>query len=140
VILMEDTAKNIVFVRVEKYDPLTGVFTRTNDVVNTTGRTASSTLVASSTNGANTDLYPYILHVGSTSTQTVVALMAGTTTLGIYDTGDIMYRDIISTPEAPLGVCPASSTLSVITISTPAAGATVNVTVVSKRVPINGKI
>lgn len=136
--------KEKIWVRIEKYDPLTGQFIRdirTNDIVTSVGRSASSTLLFSTTNGANTNLYPYILHFGSVTGYAVIALMAGTTTLGIYATGtNEEARDIISTPEAPLGKVPASTTLSVETIATETAGATVNVTVISKRVPINSKI
>ena len=67
--------------------------------------------------------------------------MAGTTTLGIYYTGTNEDRtSIISSPEAPLGKIAASTSMSVETIATKTSNATVNVTVISKRVPINSKI
>lgn len=140
--MMEEKEK--IWVRVEKYDPLTGQFVReirTNDIVTSVGRSASSTLLFSTTNGANTNLYPYALHFGAVTGYAVIALMAGTTTLGIYYSGTSEdARDIIATPESPLGKVPASTTMSVEVIATETSGATVNVTVISKRVPINSKI
>lgn len=136
--------KNPVFVRVEKYDPLTGTYVRemrTNDPVTSIGRSASSTLIFTTTNGANTELFPYILHAGCTSTgQFVVSLLAGTATLGIYASDYYGQLNIVSVPDAPLGKVAASTTLSLEVIATPVSGATINATVVSKRVPINGKI
>lgn len=142
-IIME-TGKKKVWVSIEKYDPLTGVSIRdirTNDIVTSRGRSGTSTLLFSTTNGANTNLYPYILHAGCTSTGGfVIALMAGTTTLGIYGSDWYGNLNIVSTPDAPLGKIAASTTLSVEVIATPAANATINVAVVSKRVPLNSKI
>jgi hypothetical protein len=137
--------KQKIWVRTEKYDPLTGVFVRdmrVNDIVITTARSAAGgTGIATSTNGANTNLYPYALHVGVETGYAIISLMSGTTTLGIYFTGtsDDMIN-IISTPDAPLGKVAASSSLSVDVLATETAGATINVTVISNRVPINSKI
>ena len=140
---MEHT-KPKVWVRVEKYDPLTGEFVRdirTNDIVTSQGRSAASTLLFTTTNGADTNLYPYIIHVQSMTGIAVVALMAGTTTLGVYATGtNEEMMSIVSSPEAPLGKIAASTSMSVEVIATETGNATVNVTVISKRVPINSKI
>ena len=79
-----------IWVHVEKYDSLTGKFVRdirTNDIVTSVGRSASSTLLFTTTNGANTNLYPYAIHIGSVTGYAIVALMTGTATLGIYYTG-----------------------------------------------------
>ena len=133
------------WVRVEKYDPLIGDFVReiaNTDIVTTTGRSAAGgSAIISSTNGANTILYPYIITIQSVTGYAIVALMAGTTTLGIYGTGTTEETaQFISSPEAPLGKVPASASLSVDVIATETTGATLAVTVVSKRVPINSKI
>ena len=132
------------WVRVEKYDPSTGDFVRevaNTDIITTIGRSSAGGTIVTSTNGANTILYPYMITIQSVTGYAIVALMAGTTTLGIYGTG--VTEDVasfISTPEAPLGKVPASSSLSVDVIATETTGATLAVTVVSKRVPINSKI
>ncbi len=136
--------KKKIWVRTEKYDPLTGEFVRdirTNDIVPTTVRSAAGGTIVTSTNGANTNLYPYIFTVQSVTGFAIVALMAGTTTLGIYATGtNEEMASFISTPEAPLGKVPASTSLSVVVVATETGNATIAVTVVSKRVPINSKI
>ncbi len=137
--------KKKIWVRTEKYDPLTGEFVRdirNNDIVTTTARSAAGgAAIASSTNGANTNLYPYMITVQSVTGYAIVALMAGTTTLGIYATGTTEeMASFISTPEAPLGRVPASTSLSVDVVATETGNATIAVTVVSKRVPINSKI
>ena len=133
-----------VWVRIEKYDPLTGQMIRevaNTDIVTSTGRSAASTLLFTTTNGANTNLYPYAIHFGSVTGYAVIALMAGTTTLGIYATGtNEEINQIISTPEAPLGKIAASTSMSVEVIATETGNATFNVTVISIRVPINSKI
>ncbi len=140
--IMEEKPK--VWVRTEKYDALTGHFIRdmrNNDIITSNGRSASSTLLFTTTNGANTNLYPYIIHVQSMTGIAVVALMAGTTTLGIYATGtNEEYLTITSTPDAPLGKVAASTSMSVEVIATETSNATVAVTVISNRVPINSKI
>ena len=140
---MEHTKPKI-WVRVEKYDPLTGHMIRevaNTDIVTSHGRSAASTLLFTTTNGANTNLYPYIIHVQSMTGIAVVALMAGTTTLGVYATGtNEEMMSIVSSPEAPLGKIAASTSMSVEVIATETGNATVNVTVISKRVPINSKI
>ena len=136
--------KKKIWVRTEKYDPLTGKFVRdirTNDIVNTTVRSVAGGTIVTSTNGANTILYPYIFTLQSVTGFAIVALMAGTATLGIYATGtNEEMMSIVSTPEAPLGRVPASTSLSVVVVSTETGNATIAVTVVSKRVPINSKI
>ena len=137
--------KKKIWVRIEKYDPLTGEFVRdirTNDIVTTTARSAAGgSGIATSTNGADTILYPYMIHVQSVTGYAIIALMAGTTTLGIYGTGtNEEMMSIVATPESPLGKVPASTTLGVDVVATETTGATISVTVVSKRVPINSKI
>ena len=137
--------KPVVWVRREKYDPLTGHFyrdMRTNDIVITTARSAAGgTAIASSTNGANTELLPYIIHAGAETGWAVFSVMAGAATLGIYFTGTTEEQlNIVSTPEAPLGRVGASTTLSVNVLATETSGATINVTIISKRVPIESKV
>ena len=133
-----------IWVRVEKYDPLTGIFVRetaNTDIVTTTIRSAAGGTIVTSTNGANTILYPYALTIQSVTGFAIVALVAGTTTLGIYGTGTTEEAaQFISNPEAPLGKVAASTSLSIAIVATETTGATIAVTVISKRVPINSKI